>query len=270
LRIDFFAVGQGDATLIVSPNGKTVLIDGGPRTSHDVLVAQIKRRTAGPLDLILLTHRHADHLGGLAAVIDAVGARLFMDAPFPHPSPAYASLLRLIEARQIPVRQAVAGRKVDLGGGASLELLGPPNPPLRGTRSDVNANSVVSRIAYGKIGVLLAADAEAPTESWLLASGMSLAAGVLKVAHHGSKHSSAAAFLRAVSPQIAIVSVGADNRYGHPAAPTIDRLAAAGARIYRTDRDGDITVETDGQRIDLRTARSHHVGVGMRQSAVQP
>jgi beta-lactamase superfamily II metal-dependent hydrolase len=249
LRIAFITVGQGDAALITSPTGKTVLIDGGPRDAGPALVARLRAQRSRPLDLVLLTHRHADHLGGLAEVVRNLGARLYMDAPFPHPSPAYAELMRTLAAQSIPVRGAERGRRIDIGGGAWLTLLSPPEPSLTGTRSDVNANSVIVRLDYGETSALFAADAEAATERWLLQSGAKLSASVLKVAHHGSHYSSGAAFLHAVSPAIAIVSVGASNDYGHPAPDALARLAKRGARVFRTDRDGTITVELDGTHV---------------------
>jgi beta-lactamase superfamily II metal-dependent hydrolase len=254
LRVDFISVGQGDAALITSPTGKTVLVDGGPREAAGELVAFLRGRGVGPIDLVVLTHRHADHLGGLAAVVREVGVKMFMDAPFPHPSSAYAALLAALEAAAVPVRSAERGRTVDLGGGATITLLTPPEPPIVGSRSDVNANSVVMRLDYGATGVLFAADAEAKTEDWLLGHGARLAADVLKVAHHGGKYSSTARFLRAVRPRVAIVSAGEGNDYGHPALRTVEALARVPARLYRTDRDGTITVETDGARIEVRTA----------------
>ncbi len=257
LRIELISVGQGDAAFITSPTGKTILIDGGPRQAGPALVSLARAHGGRPLDLVLLTHRHADHLGGLADVIRAVGARMYMDAPFPHPSKAYTALIHALDARGVPVRAAERGRRIDIGGGAWLTLLSPPVPALTGTRSDVNANSVVVRLDYGKTSALFAADAEAATERWLLASGARVAATVLKVAHHGSQYSSGAAFLRAVSPTVAIVSVGETNDYGHPAPETLARLAKAGTRLYRTDRDGTITVEMDGARV--RTHAEHDV-----------
>jgi competence protein ComEC len=255
LRMAFITVGQGDATLITSPTGKTILIDGGPRDAGPALVARLRAQGSGPLDLVLLTHRHADHLGGLSEVVRSFGARLYMDAPFPHPSPAYSALMRTLAANAVPVRGAERGRRIDIGGGAWLTLLSPPEPTLTGTRSDVNANSVVVRLDYGETSALFAADAEAATERWLLESGATLAASVLKVAHHGSRYSSGAAFLRAVNPEIAIVSVGATNDYGHPAPDALARLAKRGARVFRTDRDGTITVELDGTHVKARAER---------------
>ncbi len=255
LRVDFIDVGQGDAALVTSPAGKTVLIDGGPANHAPALTAFLAAHVHGPIDLILLSHRHEDHLGGLPAVVHQLGARLFLDAPAAHAGPDYERLMRELEARGVPARQAARGRRIDLGGGAALTMLGPPEPSIVGSRSDVNANSVVARLTYGGVSILFAGDAESPTEAWLLASGQDLRADVLKVAHHGSRYASGMRFLRAVGPRVAVISAGAGNEYGHPARVTVQRLARAGAAVYRTDLDGDVTVETDGTSVHVRTAR---------------
>jgi beta-lactamase superfamily II metal-dependent hydrolase len=254
LRIDFVSVGQGDAALVTGPTGKTVMIDGGPTEAGATLTALLRARRAKGIDLILLTHRHEDHLGGIAAVVRAFPVRLFMDAPFPHASQAYEQLLETLQDRHVMVLNATRGRTIDLGGGAMLTLLTPPDPPIKRSRSDVNANSVVVRIDYGTTGVLLAADAEPQTEKWLLASDARLPAQVLKVAHHGGRYSSTPRFLSAVAPKAAVISVGVVNEYGHPTPETLARLEQQHARVYRTDRDGTVTLETDGARIEVTTA----------------
>jgi competence protein ComEC len=265
LRVDFIDVGQGDAALVISPTGKTLLIDGGPHHSAPQLTAFLAAHLHGPIDLVLLTHRHEDHLGGLAEAVRQFGARKFLDAPVEHAEKGYTSLMRALEATGAEVGNATRGRVIDLGGGAKVTLLGPPDPLITGSHSDVNANSVVARLTYGEFSVLFAGDAEAPTETWLLASGAPLRSVVLKVAHHGSRYASAARFLKAVGARIAVVSVGAGNRYHHPAPATLERIARAGATVYRTDMDGDVTVESDGTTsVHVRTARGRQEAVSAR------
>jgi beta-lactamase superfamily II metal-dependent hydrolase len=255
LRVDFIDVGQGDAALVTSPTGKTVLIDGGPPHAGRKLVRFLHERHVGPLDLVLLTHRHVDHLGGLPAVIDSIGTRLFMDAPTPHPSRERELLMHALERAEVPIRDATPGRTVDLGAGAVLTLLGPPDPPLKRAHSQANANSVVARLDFGETSFLFTGDAERPTERWLLARNATLHARVLKVAHHGSRYSSSPEFLSAVAPEIAVISVGARNEYHHPGPSTLRRLEEGGARVFRTDLDGTVTIESDGKHLTATAAR---------------
>ena len=264
LRVDFIDVGQGDAALVTSPTGKTVLIDGGPHSSARALTEFLRAHVHAPLDLILLTHRHEDHLGGLPEVVREIGAGTFVDATVPHAQKGYTALMQALEARGAVVKEATRGRTIDLGGGATLTLLGPPEPLITGSHSDVNANSVVARLTYRGFSVLFAGDAEAPTETWLLTSGALLRSVVLKVAHHGSRYASAAPFLRAVGARIDVVSVGAGNRYRHPASATMGRLARTGATVYRTDMDGDVTIESDGSSVRVQTARGRQEAVSVR------
>jgi beta-lactamase superfamily II metal-dependent hydrolase len=265
LRVDFIDVGQGDAALITSPTGKAVLIDGGPHRSSAALVAFLRERLRGPLDLVVLTHRHEDHFGGLRAAIETTGTRLFMDAPTPHPGRERERLMQALERGRVPVRDATRGREIDLGAGAKLTLLAPPQPALTGTRDEVNANSVVARLDYGSASFLFTGDAETSTERWLLdVAKADVHAQVLKVAHHGSRYSSTARFLRAVHPAVAVISVGATNDYHHPAPATVQRLERQGARVLRTDRDGTVTIETDGRALTIRSANGAHETMSAR------
>lgn len=278
LTVYFLDVGQGDAALIVSPTGKTVLIDGGPPEAGTRLGARLRELVKQPLDLVILTHPHLDHLGGLRAALQAVGAKRFMDPGFDHPSEAYRDLLDFVgrEVGQVmspepnpATPQALL--TVGLGEGVALTVLWPRVPQegfLTNTRSDANANSIVAKLTYGKTAFLFTGDSEPPTEELLLQKPLDLTATVLKVAHHGGKHSSTAAFLERVRPQAAVISCGVGNDYGHPSPEVLGRLRDVSARTFRTDQDGEVMAVSDGATVTLRSARGDARSVGL--SGTQP
>jgi competence protein ComEC len=251
LQVDVISVGQGDAILVSSPTGKHLLIDGGEAEAAPAVLAVLRQQGACPLDMILLTHRHADHLGGLKKVVEECGARLFMDSGYPHDSSIYARLLDALEKHHIQLRQAESGRQIELGGGAVLTLLGPPQPFIDKAVDIVNANSVVSRLEMGKTSVLFAGDAEAQAENRLLGAGGALRSTVLKVGHHGSRTSSTKAFLQAVSPRLAVVS-NAPGDAKHPHPETLERLKAV--QVLQTAQEGTIHLDLDGETVSFRTA----------------
>lgn len=255
LTVHVLDVGQGDAIFIRSPAGKTVLVDAGRPESADRLTARLRELVPGQVDLVLMTHPHADHIGGMEAVLKDVGARIFMEPGFDHPSPLYASLLKTVESKGVQLKVGKAGNNVEIGGGAVMHLLAPKDPFFHNTRSDANANSIVIRLTYGKTAFYLAADSEAETEKRILESGEELASDVYKVAHHGSRHSSSAELLEKIHPKIAVVSVGAGNDYGHPTRQTLDRLEAVKAEVLRTDLDGEVVLHSDGEKVTYATEK---------------
>ncbi len=254
LSVDFLDVGQGDAALIVSPTGKAVLIDAGPRGSGKIVRAAMRRRGVQRLDLVLISHAHADHVGGVLELLDQVPIGRYLDPGLPHTSALYRRTLEALARKGVPMHTARAGQTIRLGGGAVLRLLAPSLPLFHGTRSDLNACSVVARLEYGAVSVLFTGDAEQPTEA-RLRQRHDLRSTVLKVAHHGSRYASTPAFLARVKPRIAVISVG-KNGYGHPAAQTLRRLAVIGAEIYRTDLDGTVSITTDGRKLTVSTERT--------------
>jgi competence protein ComEC len=258
-------VGQGDAILIQSPGGRTMLVDGGGeiaagRGGWDVgrmrVVPALRRAGVRRLDAVMLTHPHEDHVGGLPAVLENFPVGLVLDPGIPHPSPSYTRLLQLVEAGRIPYRTARAGMRVDLGGGVVLTILYPPNPIPVFPGDRVHAGSVVGRLAYGQTVALLAGDAEAPAERLLVDGGVELTSQVLKVGHHGSRTSTTPAFVTRVRPTYAVISVGADNSFGHPHQVTLDTLAAAGVTVLRTDRDGAVRFTSNGFEWRVSAARA--------------
>jgi beta-lactamase superfamily II metal-dependent hydrolase len=267
LTVHFFDVGQGDAALIISPSGKTVLIDGGPPEAGERLAARLRQLVRGPLDLVILTHPHLDHLGSLKDAIQAVGARRYMDPGFDHPSVAYRELLEFIGQEVGQVMSAEPNPQapdsfltVGLGEGVVLTVYwprAPREPFLKNTRSDANSNSIVTRLTYGRTAFFFTGDAEPDTEEALLRQGVDYTSTVLKVAHHGGKHSSTEDFLAAVKPKAAVISCAEGNEYGHPTPEALERLSAAGARVFRTDQHGEIKAVSDGNTVTLQAEKKN-------------
>jgi competence protein ComEC len=246
LRVTFLDVGQGDAALVELPDGPRLLVDGGPGgarrfdVGERVLAPFLWNRPLARLDVVALSHWDVDHSGGLAAVLSRFPVGEFWEsgrAPAGLPDAAVA----LARAR-VPRRALAAGQRVRLGS-ALLTVLGPgPGPPLA-----ANDESLVLRLDWRGLSLLLTGDLGARGEALLLERAGPLHAVALKVAHHGSRSSSGAALLDRVHPRLAVISVGARNPFRHPSPEVLARLEAAGARVYRTDRDGAVILESDGR-----------------------
>jgi competence protein ComEC len=276
---------NGDAILISSPAGKTVLIDAGDTNRGKAVVEALKRFHVQQLDYFIATHPHPDHIGGAAEVFKAFKVLNVIDngqgpslppSAAPSPSKSVKSVSKKVPVKSPPslskfyddYKAAVSasganyataspGMKYDLGGGALLTVLAPSEPlftreHMRTGGNEPNANSIVMRLDYGRFSMMLAGDAEEQTEHRLLTKELDLEARVLKVGHHGSKYASSDGFLKRVKPEIAIVSCGAWNRYGHPSQAVLDRLRAANVKLYRTDLHGEIFITTNGAANDIR------------------
>ena len=276
LHVTFLDVGQGDAILIQTPDGKRLLIDGGPDPT--LLPAALARRLAPwerRLDLVALSHPDEDHLAGLLPILRAYRVGLILDTHLPRPSPSGQAWNALITQLQ-PLEQGgpgmegamhnthsvprvvypVPGTTLGLGRGVQLQVLQPGEALLAGTAADDNNNSLVLRLSWGKASFLLTGDLQSEGEARLLRQqDLPLQSTILKVAHHGAQQATTQRFLDVVRPHIAVISVGADNRFGHPAPEVLARLGAAGAQVWRTDQCGDIELITDGQKLWLHTGR---------------
>jgi competence protein ComEC len=248
-EVVFLDVGQGDGILIRTPQGHRVVVDGGPEAEP---LAGALLRAGGRPDVAILSHAHADHVVGLTHALRRFGAGMVLDPGYPHPTPAYVEFLRTVEERRIPYRSARRGLRLGLGR-ASIEILWPPGQFVEGP-SPANENSVVVSFRFGDVRFLLPGDVEGAAEASLVAWGTDLAAQVLKVPHQGSRTSSSEPFLDAVRPRLAVLSVGA-NPYGHPHHEVLARYARRGVVVYRTDRDGAVSVRTDGRELWVRTTR---------------
>ncbi|MFH1560265.1 MAG: DNA internalization-related competence protein ComEC/Rec2 [Chloroflexota bacterium] len=258
LHVTFLDVGQGDAIFIVTPGGRQVLIDGGPDPQR--LLTLLGRRIPfwdHSLDMVVLTHPHEDHMASATEVLRRYDVGLVLEREFDYPSSEYALWKSTLAERGVPVQQALAGQRIDLDRGLVLEIVYPPDRLLKGTSSDVNNASVVTRLVYGETSFLLTGDLEREGEGFLLHRTVPLQSTVLKVAHQGSRTSTTLEFVREVSPQIAVISVGEDNRFGHPHQETLDTLAEVLSKdsIFITSMHGDVEFVSDGSRLRIEMER---------------
>jgi beta-lactamase superfamily II metal-dependent hydrolase len=260
LQVHVLNVGQGDSILIIAPGGKAVLVDAGVPGSGKVVLDAMQRYGLDHLDLMVATHAHADHIGGADEVMRRTKVSAVLDSRVPNTTKNYEDFLKAIDTTGAKYVPASPGQKFDLGGGASLTVLAPIQPfftknQLRSGANEPNANSVVTRLDYGDFSMLLTGDAEAETEERLISTGANIRAKVLKVGHHGSRYASSEKFLRQGGFEAAVISDGADNRYGHPSQDALDRLKSLNVKLYRTDLEGEITIISRGSGYEIRTER---------------
>lgn len=253
-RLTVLDVGQGDALLLDTPHGEHVLVDAGP--SGDAL-GVIGRYLVRPtkLRLLMASHNHADHIGGLPAVLSEYGAEEVWISGAVHTTDVYLRWLQAIQASGAPTKAVKAGETITIDG-VTLTVLYPLTS-LQGERLDhEHDGTVVMKASYGAVSVLLTGDLEDEHEAALLAADpAALGATILKVTHHGSKYASTEEFLRAVHPVVAVISVGADNKFGHPAQETLDRLAAQRILVFRTDQQGTVQLTSDGAQLWVEPER---------------
>jgi competence protein ComEC len=256
-EVSFLDVGQGDAALIVTPSGRQILIDGGP--SPEVLLNHLGSELPfwdRSIDLVVLTHPHDDHLAGLVEVMRRYQIERVLEPGMEHDSPAYQSWLRLIREKKVKYTRAVAGQRIELERGAALEVLHPQEEILAAA-SDLDNNGVVLRLVVGKVSFLFTGDIGEEAEQELLYQGKPVKSTVLKVAHHGSSSSTSPSFLAAVDPQVAVLSVGADSRSGHPHEEVLVglRRKVGEENIFLTAEHGSITFATDGEKLWVNTEK---------------
>jgi competence protein ComEC len=270
LHIYFLDVGQGDSALIVSPEGRTVLVDTGPATAVNHLVNRLPELLASRLDLVVLTHPAADHYGTLSAVQKIADPRRLLEPQLPETPSDYDALLTKLGSAGVEIfspapnpSQPQELTRLPLGKGAELTVLWPraPSEPLlqlqgaKATSLQHEANSIVLRLTYGKTSVLFAGDAHAETEAALLKRGAELRSTLLKVGGHGADASTTREFLQKVKPQAAIISVGEGNKLGVPAPAVLTRLQEEKAHIFRTDAYGEVHAVSDGTQFVLTTQK---------------
>ncbi len=254
LHVVFLDVGQGDAIFIQTPSGRQVLVDGGP--SESVLVSQLGRQMPfwdRTLDVMVLTHPDSDHVTGLVPVLERYQVDTVIFREMEVASEVYEYWLQLLGAEGATVYQGEAGLRLTLDEGLEMVVLHPGVELAGEGEGSTNNNSVVTRLIYGQVSVLLPGDIEMEVERQLVADGATPASTVLKAAHHGSCSSTTQEFLDAVDPEVVVISVGADNHFGHPCAEVVERLD--GFPVYRTDEQGAVEIITDGTRVWVETER---------------
>ena len=254
LTVHYLDVGQGDSELIQF-DGKNMLIDGGEVDMGSRVVSDLQAHGVTALDLVVATHPHSDHIGGLVTVLKTFPVKHVLDSGQTYSSQTYETFLKLIDEKNINYTVAVRGQKISLDPRLQITVLNPPAQPID---DNVNDGSIVLKLTYGKVSFLFMGDAEVAAEKSMLSSGLNLHADILKVGHHGSSTSSSPEFLKAVDPDIKIIEVGKGNDYGHPAQKTLNALMQTGAHIeksavYRTDLNGNIDITTDGNSYYVTT-----------------
>ncbi len=265
LRITVLDVGQADAIVIRTPRGHTLLVDAGGRLEQGrgnqssaeavgerIVVPFLHREGVRTIDALLLSHPHGDHAGGIAPVLRSFTVGKFGDTGQRYAGFAYNDALQIAKTQRTPIVYPRAGTVWRTDDGLRLSFIGPSLPLLTHTRNDINNNSLAFILQYGAFRMLFTGDAGAEAEQRFLLEGIDLHATVLKVGHHGSAYSSTPAFINAVHPAYAIISVGRHNLFGHPAPSTIDTLQRLGVQIYRTDENGAVTATTDGAAVSIK------------------
>lgn len=245
VKIEVLDIGQGDASLIYTKD-EIIMIDTGDIDERDRLVKLLKERDISTIDKLIITHPHADHIGGAYAVFKNFDVKEVYDNGDATTTKTYQTYLKNIKQKNIAYHQLKAGDSLDFGGGVSFKVFSPTEKMLK-SDDDLNDNSLVGQLRYKDFTMLFTGDSESGAEqSMVKAYGDELRSDVLKSPHHGSRTSSSDSYLKAVQAKDVVISLAADNEYGHPHKQTLDRYKKYGMNVYRTDRDGTITIIADG------------------------
>jgi len=245
LTVHFIDVGQADSILVKSPSGRTMLIDGGNNTDYDIIAGYLKKQGVSNIDILIGTHPHEDHIGALDGIIENFNIGKFYMPKAVSTTKTYRDVISAAKNKGITLGTAKNGVKLEFDKGISLNILS----PISDKYEELNDYSAVIKLTYGDVSILFTGDAEKLVEDEIMNKGEDLSVQVIKIGHHGSNSSTGDKFLSAVNPKYAVISVGKDNDYGHPAQVTIDKLKNKGIKILRTDEKGTIVMSTDGKSI---------------------
>lgn len=249
LRVVFLDVGEGDACLVTC-DGHSMLIDGGPSSTSQLMYTVLKNEGIDHLDCIVATHPDADHIGGLSGALSYAKADAAYGTGQEKDTKAYKNLMKKLFEQNLVLTVPGPGDQFSLGS-ATVTVLGPGKGVVYSDNT-----SIVLKICYGETSFLFTGDSEREDEAYLTDCGIDLKSTVLKIGHHGSNSSTTKAFLAKVKPEYAVISVGKDSSYGHPTQPVLDRIKAAGCQLYRTDLQGSITCVSDGKTVTFTTEKN--------------
>lgn len=247
LKVHFLNVGQGLSVLVQS-EGQTLIYDGGDRKTSSFVVSYLKEQQVESIDYLVSSHYDSDHMAGLIGCLKAFDVKNVISSDYVHDSQLYTSFVNAVEDKGLQMQHPSVGTTFQFGS-ASFEILAPSsiNP------SDSNNNSVAIKVTNGNNSIVLTGDAESPSEAAMCSTGIDLSCDVLVLGHHGSATATSWDFLQATIPEYAVVSCGTDNQYGHPDKDTMDKLQSMGIQVYRTDKQGTITVTSDGTNLTWST-----------------
>lgn len=247
LMISYMDVGQGDAAYI-KVNGNDILIDAGPRSNSKELLEQLKAKNIDDFELVIATHPHEDHIGGMVDVFKEYEVKAFYSPKITHTTKTYENLVKAVKDEGLKTKELKGGMVIDLGEGAKFEVF----TPQKSEYEELNDYSPIMKLSFGDTSYLFTGDAEKLAEEEALAKYKnSLDSDVIKFGHHGSSSSSSNVFIEAVSPKYGIISCAKDNKYGHPHRETLDIIKKYNIKTFRTDTDGEIILTSDGKSINF-------------------